>query len=104
MTKVKNVPDTADLTCKCNSWLEHWELFSKKKANKCSIEGCPETEDLVGAHVTGTILLNSRVYIIPLCKEHNADSWHLEIPETVKKVSADPLETCRKIKLKWTRQ
>jgi len=35
----------------CGTWLNHWEKCRKKRATKCSVIGCNETENLQGTHV-----------------------------------------------------
>lgn len=50
MTRVKNINGTSQNTCKCGSWLKHWEKFSGQTANCCGVIGCQRT-DVVGAHV-----------------------------------------------------
>ena len=69
--KIKNVPDTSGLTCKCNGWLLHWEKMSSNKATYCVVDGCTEKATL-GAHIK---ILNDvnfpGVYILPMCDSHN---------------------------------
>ena len=56
--------------CKCGSWIKHWEKFSGKTRDKCSVVGCTEAA-MEGAHikiVNGTI---NSWYIMPVCESHN---------------------------------
>ena len=94
MTKVKNINGTTDNTCKCGSWLKHWEKFSGKTPNYCSEKNCTQ-KDLVGAHVQKTTS-DMNWYIIPLCKAHNATMGELEIVDSTVFVSANKNETCNK--------
>ena len=45
---VKNLNGTSQRTCKCGSWLKHWENFSGRSAKKCSV--CGKNAE-VGGHV-----------------------------------------------------
>lgn len=38
--EVKNIISTSDNTCKCDSWLAHWEEFSGDTASFCKVETC----------------------------------------------------------------
>lgn len=94
MTKIKNINGTTNNICKCGSWLKHWEKFSRKNANCCSVKNCTQN-DLVGAHVQKTNQ-DMNWYIIPLCKTHNASTSELDIVDTTIFVSANKSETCNK--------
>jgi hypothetical protein len=48
--KVTNITGTSDKRCKCDSWLEHWELISKEEATNCAVVQCKRAAK-VGAHV-----------------------------------------------------
>ncbi|MEO0037174.1 MAG: hypothetical protein RIQ59_385 [Bacteroidota bacterium] len=94
MTKIKNINGTTDNTCKCGSWLKHWEKFSGKSSNYCSEKTCTQKE-LVGAHVQKTTS-DMSWYIIPLCKAHNGATGELEVGDSTVFVSANKNETCNK--------
>lgn len=91
--KVININNTSDHTCRCDSWLAHWENYSKSPLNRsCYVLGCTNKPE-VGAHVkkyhssnqSGYFmsslglgasvqkhhLLDQKWYIIPLCQGHN---------------------------------
>ena len=72
--KIKNANGTADRTCKCGSWIAHWENFSQKTSKKCSVTGCSNDATL-GAHTTRPLAKNNDYkthhYIIPMCSTHN---------------------------------
>jgi len=73
--EVKNLKGSTKPACRCTSFLCHWENYSYTTAKVCSYLGCPETKDLVGAHVIkchGNAM--STRYIVPLCKGHNNPS------------------------------
>ncbi len=93
--KVKIFNGTSDNSCKCDSWLNHWEKFSGLKADLCSEINCVKME-VVGTHV---IKLNSddrKCYIIPLCKEHSHLFQEIKIDNSVELVSANTNKTCAK--------
>ncbi|EJL6263672.1 hypothetical protein NTE12_005348 [Vibrio harveyi] len=76
--KIKNANGTADKKCKkCGSWIAHWEAYSKESAKVCSVKGCSEKKDLVGAHITRPIANNedykTHPYIVPMCSSHNGE-------------------------------
>lgn len=68
---VKNIKGTSDKTCKCGTWLKHWEKYSKKTAAECSIIGCKHDAD-VGAHVIKCSSTEDNHYIVPMCTGHNS--------------------------------
>ncbi len=72
ITVVKNLKRTAGETCSClgsESWLEHWERKTGRKASSCA--ACRATDDIVGAHVKRAGQEGSR-FIVPLCKACNS--------------------------------
>jgi hypothetical protein len=90
----KNLNDTSDNRCNCASWLRHWEFFSRRKAERCSVTHCNRV-DLVGAHVQKSFSTVDRSwFIVPLCIEHNNHNGHLHIDDTIPLVSANVQETC----------
>ena len=95
--KVKNINGTSDNTCKCGSWLEHWEQFSGQDLPKdCPVENCHQTPE-VGAHVQKDGEPGSSWYIVPLCKTHNGETKKsLTISDDVLLVSANVGITCGK--------
>ena len=56
--------------CKCGSWIKHWEKFSGKTRDKCSVVGCTE-DAMKGAHIEFVDGNISRWYIMPVCESHN---------------------------------
>lgn len=95
--KVKNLNGTSQTTCKCGSWLKHWESFSGKKAPKyCVVNNCLST-DLVGAHVQRDSYADKSWYIIPICKSCNGKHGQdLTISDSTTLVSANKSKTCDK--------
>lgn len=65
--KVKNAVGTSSLKCGgCDSWLDHWENHTNRKAGLCSVIGCYQRAEH-GSHV----IIGSLVYIVPLCPSCN---------------------------------
>ena len=95
--KVTNINGTSDNKCKCDSWLDHWKKFSGQSLpTYCPEVKCIKTPE-VGAHVQKENSTDNSWYIIPLCKDHNAEKGKsLEISDTTKLVSANVSETCGK--------
>ena len=95
MKKVKNINGTSTRTCKCGSWLQHWENFSGQSLPRyCPEVGCIE-KPAVGAHVQKDSATDRSWYIVPLCKTHNAKTREsLYISDSIELVSANVSETC----------
>lgn len=93
--KVKNIKGTADNTCKCDSWLAHWEIYSGRKALLCVEKTCVK-QAAVGAHVQKDSATDRAWYIIPLCDGHNKKADEMELSGTPILVSANVNETCGK--------
>ena len=94
--KIRNINGTSQNTCKCGSWLKHWEKFSGQKATYCPASTCTK-KDLVGAHVQkGGGSKDQNWYIYPLCGIHNKHKGELEVSDSYKLVSANKKETCEK--------
>ncbi len=92
--KLKNIPDTSGKTCTCGSWLDHWKKFSNQSMpTYCPVGGCLEKVE-VGAHVKKDG--EKGVYIVPLCKKHNAETGTFEVPDYTALASADVSLTCGK--------
>jgi hypothetical protein len=69
--KVRNLQEKPrSLTCGCESWLQHWENNSGKKADTCSALNCSNNAE-VGGHVQKRNGDDNRWYIIPICKSCN---------------------------------
>jgi len=94
--KVKNINGTSDNTCKCESWLKHWENYGGGKAGLCVVTSCVKKAE-VGAHVQKANSTDNRWYIVPFCKDHNAlTGKEIDISDSTKLVSANTKETCAK--------
>lgn len=95
--KIRNINGTSDTTCKCGTWLKHWEKFSgQTRPTYCPVGSCIRT-DLVGAHVQkGGGSTDQKWYIYPLCNAHNQHTGELEVSDAYKLVSANKKETCEK--------
>lgn len=95
MAKVKNINGTSDTTCKCGSWLKHWEKYSGQTATYCIEEKCIG-KDLVGAHVQKADSSDMSWYIIPLCNKHNQSTETLVVSDSYTFVSANKKQTCER--------
>ena len=95
--KVRNINGTSDNTCKCSSWLNHWEKFSGQAIpTYCPEKTCTQKPE-VGAHVQKDSSTDNSWYIVPLCKKHNGETGKsLEISDSVKLASANVSNTCGK--------
>jgi len=95
--KVNNVNGTSDNTCKCSSWLNHWKKFSGQALPEyCTEKTCTRKPE-VGAHVQKDSYTDKGWYIVPLCKEHNAETGEsLNIMDSVALASANVSQTCGK--------
>ena len=94
--KIENINGTSQTTCKCGSWLKHWENFSGQSTSFCPVSSCLH-KDLVGAHVQKSGSTDRKWYIYPLCSAHNKTTGVLEVPDYYKLVSANKSETCEKV-------
>ena len=90
--RIRNVMEPKSEGCRCGGWLDHWNVFSRQRANFCMVIGCdgkPETGGQVQKEG------DDKVYIVPLCKACAAKAGQeLDIVSTVNLVSAQPEETC----------
>lgn len=94
--RVKNVNATAYNTCRCGSWLGHWQKFSGQALGitTCAEETCQEWAE-VGAHVQKENFADRAWYIALLCNRHNAQrGGSLDLDNDVKLVSANVALTC----------
>lgn len=110
VTKVRNVPRSSIVSkscTNCGAWIEHWNTFSEKIEDTCSIVNCNETEGvkgkkLFGAHVYFTnakgIIEDKTQYIIPMCSNHNntPDNEAMDVKKGTIFVRANMSETCDK--------
>lgn len=92
MTKVRNIKGTADHSCKCASWISHWEKHSKTKATICAEINC-KSKEVIGAHIQKIDCKSNEWHIIPLCAAHNNSTEELHIGKTTL-VSANITITC----------
>jgi len=97
--KVKNINGTSDSTCKCDSWLTHWEKFNsagQKVPTYCPVETCYKKPE-VGAHVQKDSTTDKSWYIIPLCNSCNAKTGQsLDVSNSISFASANVSQTCGK--------
>lgn len=97
---VRNIEGTSDNTCRCGSWMTHWERFAAGRsalsaAPQCSIQGCSSYE-LLGAHAQKNSSGDNGWYIVPLCASHNQRTSSLSIRDDVPLAPANVSQTCGK--------
>ena len=90
-TLVKNLSGTGQLTCRCGSWIKHWENFTRQKAYLCSATDCRTPADR-GGHVIKQNSVDRQHYIVPLCVACNNRTDTFNISATL--VSANVQATC----------
>jgi hypothetical protein len=70
---IRNKLGTSELSCQCESWLEHWKTYSDSRVHGlCAVAGCTAPAE-VGAHVELHKLADhkGKTYIAPMCRQHN---------------------------------
>lgn len=91
---VKNINGTSGNSCKCGSWLNHWEKLSRTSPRWCAQVACMK-EAKHGAHVLRADSVISKWFIIPLCEAHNAQRGEqLYVMDSTIFISANKKETC----------
>lgn len=89
-----NKGGTAERTCSCGTWKQHWINFSGKKwPASCSIAECSAAPTL-GGHVINPKVTGER--IAPLCDSCNKLSGTFTLKAGVSVPSANKSETCEK--------
>ncbi len=79
---VENIKDTSGDSCKCGSWLDHWEKTGGQPSS-CSVEGCSSDPE-VGAHIRKHNSSDTTTYIVPFCSEHNQqEDGSLDVGDTL---------------------
>lgn len=94
--KVKNINGTSQTTCRCGSWLKHWQNFGGQRTPTYCPEKSCLNKDLLGAHVQKANSTNRKWYIYPLCAEHNKARGDLDVSDSYNLVSANKSETCER--------
>ncbi|MDR3670525.1 MAG: hypothetical protein P4L36_06765 [Holophaga sp.] len=90
--RVRNVMEREPEGCRCGTWLQHWDTFSRQRANFCMVVDCNSKPE-VGGQVRKEG--QDRVYIVPLCRACAAKAGQLlEVVNNVNLVPADLEETC----------
>lgn len=92
--KVKNLKGTIKCTC-CNSWLNHWENWTNKKADRCAALGCGEKATL-GGHVIKAGDAAKTRYITPICDACNKLEDEYELKAGTILAPATKQATCKK--------
>ncbi len=90
---VKNLKGTSDLSCRCGTWLRHWERGSGRSATVCWVQGCAKPPE-VGAHVKKVGTFDETRYIVPMCQAHNMIDGNLLLSDAAPLVPSNKQETC----------
>jgi hypothetical protein len=90
---VKNLRGTSELSCKCGTWLRHWERGSGRSAAICWVSGCAKSPD-AGAHVKKVGTGDEARYIVPMCQAHNMTDETLTLSDGAPLVPANKQKTC----------
>lgn len=88
----KNKKGTADRSCGCGSWKNHWINYSGNSwPSNCSVSGCTTSPEL-GAHVYNTSVEGEK--IVPMCHSCNGLDGTFHLNGAVTLVRANKFETC----------
>jgi len=89
-----NLNDADPCSCKCGSWLRHWQNFSVLPMPlHCPGLLCRERAE-VATLVQQPGIKDSGWYIVPLCKCHSRSKGAVEISSFTTLVPANVNETC----------
>lgn len=89
----KNKKETAERTCSCGTWKQHWLNHSVETWPRfCSVNDC-RNEPTLGAHVINVDVTGEK--IVPMCASCNNLSGSFNLSD-VWVVSANKSETCDK--------
>jgi hypothetical protein len=89
-----NINGTRQCSCKCGSWLQHWQNFSVLPLPlHCPGLLCRERAE-IAAFVQLPDLKDPNWYIVPLCKLHSRSKLAVEISSFTPLVCADEDRTC----------
>jgi len=96
---LRNQKGTAERSCGCGSWLDHWKRYTKSTGTPlCVVQNCNERAT-VGAHVELSRVdeLKGQSYIAPMCASHNGQHGaELKSKPEVKLARGNVKETCGK--------
>lgn len=90
----KNKKGTADRSCACGTWKQHWiNNTTKSWPAQCSAEGCSQTATL-GGHVINPN--ETGEWIVPLCASCNGRDDSFDLKGSVTLVPARQMDSCGK--------
>lgn len=93
-TNWKNKAGTANRSCSCSTWKNHWMRCTKKSwPAKCSVQSCNNTATL-GGHVFHPQVTGER--IVPMCDSCNKLSGEFTLKGETSVPSANKAITCEK--------
>ena len=88
----KNKKGTAERSCSCGTWKQHWINYSGKSwPSICSVYGCSNIPTL-GAHIYNPNVTGEK--IVPMCASCNGLDGSFNLKAGVTLVSANKSETC----------
>ncbi len=89
-----NAAGTADKTCSCGSWKDHWIKHSGKSwPSSCSVKGCT-TKPTLGAHVSNSAVTGQK--IVPMCSSCNGREDTFDLKGGITLVDAKEKAGCGK--------
>jgi len=87
-----NKKGTADRSCNCGTWKDHWIKYSGKTwPMSCSVNGCSNSATL-GAHVWNPAVTGEK--IVPMCASCNGLTGSFDLKGGITLESANKSETC----------
>ncbi len=87
-----NKKGTADRTCGCGTWKDHWlNNCSKSWPKTCSVKDCSNAPT-IGGHVYNPSVKGER--IVPMCSSCNGLDSTFDLKGGVTLVSANKSKTC----------
>ncbi len=88
----KNKRGTAERSCKCGTWKQHWITYAEKSwPATCSVSGCSSAPTL-GAHIINPSVTGER--IAPFCDSCNKRNDAFDLKKDPILVSANTSQTC----------
>ncbi len=87
-----NKSGTADRSCNCGTWKQHWINYAKKPwPASCSVDGC-SNQPTLGAHIQNPNVDGER--IVPMCDSCNGLSGTFNLKGGITLPSANKSKTC----------
>ena len=88
----KNKNDSADKSCRCGTWKNHWLNYANKSwPSFCAVYGCVHSPTL-GALIYNAVITGE--YIVPMCHSCNGLNVTFNLNEGVTPIGANKSEVC----------